>query len=390
MIQTRPLGSVVDVSAGHPAPNAAEFADEGIPFVRAGSLERLLNGGSLAECEKMPEDAARKNRLRLFPKDTVVFAKSGMSATLGRVYRLSEPAYVVSHLAALVPTGDYDPGYLTYWLRRNPPSHLIKDPAYPSIRISAIEEVQVPDVPLKEQRHVAAILDKANGIRRKRDKSLAMARALLNSVFLEFFGDPIKNQKCFEVAQLGELVEASRGISYGIVQRGRHVEGGIPVVRISNIVENIFCGSEVVYTDLAISNKYKRTILKGGELLLSIRGTVGRVAMAPASAAGWNVSREVAVIPLKKLYSAEYIHTLMMMPSAQYFMSGNVKGVAQRGINLSDVRKLPVPIPPNDRLIAFLEIYKCLRQHVINLEHLFSHSDEAFGSLSQRAFRGEL
>src|SRR5205807_1095301 len=100
------------------------------------------DGGNLGECEKVPVTTAQKNRLRLYPKDTIVFAKSGMSATLGRVYRLQEPAYVVSHLAALVPTGEYDHIYLTYWLRSNPPSHLIKDPAYPSMRISEIEQMQ--------------------------------------------------------------------------------------------------------------------------------------------------------------------------------------------------------------------------------------------------------
>jgi type I restriction enzyme S subunit len=120
MIEMCSLGSVVDVSAGQPAPKANEFSDDGRPFIRAGSLEKLLNGGSLSECEKVPELTADRNRLRLYPKDTIVFAKSGMSATLGRVYRLSEPAYVVSHLAALVPTGDYDPIYLTHWLRRHP------------------------------------------------------------------------------------------------------------------------------------------------------------------------------------------------------------------------------------------------------------------------------
>jgi type I restriction enzyme, S subunit len=135
MIQTCSLGSVVEVTAGQPAPAASEFGEEGFPFVRAGSLESLLNGGSLIECEKVAEETARNKRLPLYPKDTIVFAKSGMSATLGRVYQLSQPAYVVSHLAAPVPSGTYDPGYLTHWLRSNPPSHLIRDQAYPSIRV---------------------------------------------------------------------------------------------------------------------------------------------------------------------------------------------------------------------------------------------------------------
>jgi Type I restriction modification DNA specificity domain len=170
MIQTCALGDVVDVSAGQPAPKPNEFADEGIPFIRAGSLDHLLNGGTEADCEKVPENTAKALRLRLYPKDTVLFAKSGMSATLGRVYRLKRPSYVVSHLAALVPKGAYDPAYLTYWLRRYSPSHLIKDPAYPSIRIPDIEQMQVPKLPMSEQRRISAVLDKTDGIHRKREQ----------------------------------------------------------------------------------------------------------------------------------------------------------------------------------------------------------------------------
>jgi|SRR5712691_10804841 len=118
MIETCAIGDVVDVSAGQPAPNATEFSKEGIPFIRAGSLAYLLNGGRETDCERVPESTARAHRLRFYPKDTVVFPKSGMSATIGRVYRLKGPAYIVSHLAALVPTGLYDPAYLTHWLRR--------------------------------------------------------------------------------------------------------------------------------------------------------------------------------------------------------------------------------------------------------------------------------
>ncbi len=182
MNKTCDLGSVVKVSAGQPAPKANEFGVAGKPFIRAGSLKNLLNGGPLSDCERVGDTTATRRQLRLYPKDTIVFAKSGMSATLGRVYRLVEPAYVVSHLAALVPIGMYDSTLLTYWLRRNPPSHLIKDAAYPSIRISDIEKLQVPELALEEQQRITAILNKAEGIRRKREQALALADDLLNSL----------------------------------------------------------------------------------------------------------------------------------------------------------------------------------------------------------------
>nr|WP_272212340.1 restriction endonuclease subunit S [Marinicella sp. W31]MDC2878256.1 restriction endonuclease subunit S [Marinicella sp. W31] len=202
MTATCSLGSVVDVSAGQPAPKSNEFAEDGLPFIRAGSLENLLNGGTLADCEKLPQSTAARKRFRIYPKDTIVFAKSGMSAMLGRVYRLPEPAHVVSHLAALVPTGKYDPGFLTHWLRKHPPSRLIKDPAYPSIRVSDIAEVGVPAVPLEEQRRIAETLDKADAIRRKRQSALDHIDLLIAAEFVARFGTPQTNEKSLLTAPI--------------------------------------------------------------------------------------------------------------------------------------------------------------------------------------------
>lgn len=235
MIRSCSLGSVVDVSAGQPALKANAFAKDGRPFIRAGSLENLLNGGTLSDCEKIADDTAKRERLRLYPKDTIVFAKSGMSATLGRIYRLLEPAYVVSHLAALVPTGRYDPTFLTYWLRKNPPSHLIKDPAYPSIRIGEIEEVQVPDVSIDEQRRIAGILEKADDIRRRRERTHLLTDNFIRSAFLHKFGHPLDPRNPLPRSELGEFCDFFAGNSLPEGEAFHGQEGGLFLIKVSDL-----------------------------------------------------------------------------------------------------------------------------------------------------------
>jgi type I restriction enzyme, S subunit len=206
------LGDVVEVTAGQGAPqNSTEFADEGVPFIRAGSLEQLLNGGTLDDCKKIPKSTAAAHQLRLFPKDTVVFAKSGMSATLGRIYRLPKPAYVVNHLAALVPTGRYNPRFLTYWLQRYPPSNLIPNKAYPSIRLSTISAIEVPALRLVEQERIALILDKADAIRRQCRGVLLEIDRLPRAFFLDTFGMARTNPKGFAKECLGNLIGLRSG-----------------------------------------------------------------------------------------------------------------------------------------------------------------------------------
>src|SRR5438552_3332277 len=97
---------------------------------------------------------------------------------------------------------------------------------------------------------------------------------------------------------LGDLV-ASPGISYGIVQPGNETNEGVPIVRVNNIRNGRVDTADVLKVDPAIEAKFKRSRLAGGEVLLTLVGTLGEVAIAPEKLRGWNVARAVGVIPVR-------------------------------------------------------------------------------------------
>lgn len=386
------LSELASVQSGGGAPQDADaFTNEGVPFVRAGSLVKLLEGLPEDRLELLQPDIAAAHRLKIFPIGTVLFAKSGMSATKGHVYQLKGPAYVVNHLAALVPRSDADSKYLPQVLKFKSPTCLIKDEAYPSIRLGDIEEMEVPAPrSATERARIAAILDQADDLRRKRKQALDRLNQLGQAIFYEMFGDPIANDKGFGTKPLEELIQSSRGISYGIVQRGPDQDDGIPVVRISDIVHGKFEAESLVRTTAEISQKYRRTILQGGELLISIRGTVGALARVPEHIHGVNISREVAQIPLLNGVSWRFILFLLRSPEAQRRLVEDVKGVAQSGINLADLRKISIIQPSKPAIEEF-------EQRILQLERLTDATnlrscelDGLWSSLQHRAFRGEL
>src|SRR5690606_8450908 len=174
--------------------DARAFTRTGFPFVRAGSLSKLLDGAEESSLELIEPEVADEYGLKLFPAGTVLFAKSGMSATKGHVYRLKGPAYVVNHLAALIPHEPSDSAFLAHALQLYSPTVLIKDPAYPSIRLGDIEsmKIQAPSSP-RERERIAEILDKADALRAKRRTALAQLDTLTQSIFLDMFGDPVVN-----------------------------------------------------------------------------------------------------------------------------------------------------------------------------------------------------
>ncbi len=100
MLESMPISALAEVQSGGGAPqDSSAFTATGHPFVRAGSLPKLLHGASEESLEKLEPATAQEYGLSLFPTGTVLFAKSGMSATKGHVHRLRHPAYVVNHLA---------------------------------------------------------------------------------------------------------------------------------------------------------------------------------------------------------------------------------------------------------------------------------------------------
>jgi type I restriction enzyme S subunit len=250
----------------------------------------------------------------------------------------------------------------------------------------ALSSVSVVVPPLAEQGRIVNLLDRADSFRKLRAQADSRTPSLIPAVFHKMFGDG----QSFTTKSLIELVDASRGISYGVVQRGNHFPGGVPLVRISDFGRNVFDPQDIVSVEPNISAQYRRTVLAGGELVVSIRGTVGRVAIVPAEAKGWNVAREVSVIPLLPHVSRLFLHAYMLSSFAQNFITNEVRGMAQRGINLEDLRRLPVPLPPLPLQEEFERLVTEIRRLEAQQAASRRHFEDLFQSLLDRAFRGEL
>ena len=101
------------------------------------------------------------------------------------------------------------------------------------------------------------------------------------------------------IVELKGLVQDDRGISYGIVQPGRPVTDGVPIVRVSDVRGGRIDISNPLKVSPTVEASYVRTRLRGGELLVTVVGTIGETAIVSHDIAGWNVARAVAVVPVR-------------------------------------------------------------------------------------------
>jgi type I restriction enzyme, S subunit len=195
-------------------------------------------------------------------------------------------------------------------------------------------------------------------------------------------------------ASLESLTDAERGIPYGIVLTGDPVADGIPTVRCGDIRRFSIDLDGLKRVSPKVAKEFDRTRLQGGEVLIAIRGTVGATAVATELMVGMNISREVAMLPTLAGLTPRYLMFCLAGPEAQARVMKQVKGVAQAGINLADLRTLPVPLAPVPEQATVLAVLERHLATCASLEHAHRATSDSCGGLDRgvltKAFRGEL
>lgn len=196
------------------------------------------------------------------------------------------------------------------------------------------------------------------------------------------------------ITEMRNVVEPDRPITYGILKPGPDVKGGVPYVRVADFPNDAVNLESIRRTSTEIDAAYARARLREGDVLLSIRGTVGRVCTVPPELAMGNITQDTARLSVQRYMDARFVTWFLRAPETQDRMARAVKGVAVRGINIGDVRALQVPVPPlkeQKEISARIEdlmtrFVAATMRHEAGLDLLSGLGQ----SILAKAFRGEL
>ena len=155
---------------------------------------------------------------------------------------------------------------------------------------------------------------------------------------------------------LEHLVDPQRSISYGIVQPGVPTDNGVPIIRVTDIRDGRIETAEPLRVSTEIEAGYSRTRLRGGELLLTLVGTVGEAAIVPNSLAGWNTARAVAVIPVRADVGSSWVKLALRTREVRHIIDSRLNTTVQATLNLRDVAQLPIVMPPEAERRAIAHI----------------------------------
>lgn len=261
-----------------------------------------------------------------------------------------------------------------------------------------ISRQEIPLPPLDEQKRIAAILDKADSVRRKRQQAIALADDFLRCVFLDMFGDPISNPKGWEVKKLKEI---SSKIASGNTPKGgskNYVDEGITFLRSQNVWKNKLLLDDVVYIDEKTHESMSKSSLKHKDILMTKTGRIntensslGRAALYLGEDGKANLNGHVYFIRLVENVLHEFVVFILTTKEYRdYIRSVCVGGIDKRQLNKDHLEEFPIIYPPKEMQEQFVEKVNIARSMLEKAKLGLKESEQMFNGLSQKAFAGEL
>ena len=246
----------------------------------------------------------------------------------------------------------------------------------------AFSSISVAVPPLEEQRRIASILDAADQLRTKRQQAIDQLDTLTNAVAVaEFVG-------LIDYDTLGDHLDFVTSGSRGWAKF--YAESGSRFVRSQDVRLGSISEDNPAFVQAPDNAEAERTVVRQGDLLVTITGIVGRVAAVSSELDGAFVSQHVSIARPSPSLRPAFAEAFMCSSAGQYQLERAQYGQTKPGLNLTQIREFRLPVPSLSEQDRVLEKLDLLHHKAEALRRSASSCATLFGSLQQRAFRGDL
>lgn len=389
-MRTAQIKQLFRIIGGKPAPKGDNaFSGEGTPFIKMKDLGRAHLSNNLVDIDQRVSDAvAKKEGLNLIRRGAILLPRSG-SVALNHRAVLGIDAYMVSHICALevIDPKEVSNFYAYYYLRSIKMDRISKKTTgLDAITFEDLGKLSIPLPDIDDQIRIAHLLGKVEGLIAQRKQHLQQLDDLLKSVFLEMFGDPVRNERGWTPVPLEQLGSINRGVSKHRPRNDPKLLGGphplIQTGEVSNAGTYITTYTQT-YSDLGIAQS---KLWPAGTLCITIAANIAQAgiltfdACFPDSVVGF----------LAHEGESNTLYVLGLFWFFQAILEKNAPAAAQKNINLEILRALSVPKPPIELQREFATIVEKVEALKSRYQQSLTDFEALYGALSQQAFKGEL
>jgi len=377
-------------SGGTPSRSNLDFYRGDIPWAKISDIEKSKNNILTKTEESISKEGLRSIRDKIFPAGTLLFAMYG---SIGKtVITGIEVSTNQAILGIQVKNEDeIDLKYLQSWFKQNKQKLINqgRGVALKNLSATIVRNLKIP-IPenYDDQVRIAGILSRTEGLIEKRKKSIRLLDEFLKSTFLEMFGDPVRNEKGWERVKIRDLINEAK---YGTSKPARG--GQHKYLRMNNITnEGYWDFTSLKYIDMD-NSEIKKYSLQKNDLVFNRTNSkelVGKTAV-------YNYTEEIVIagylirVRTKLGISPWYIWGYLNSKAGKlrlFNLCRNIVGMAN--INAQELQDIPILKPPKELQNQFASIVEKVEaikaKYQVSLEEL----EGLYGSLSQRAYKGEL
>ncbi len=373
------LGNIADIIAGQSPPSSTYNSEgNGIPFFQ----------GKADYGEKYPTVrywCTEPTKISL-PDDILI----SMRAPVGPVNINTVESCIGRGLSAIRVKKNVSRDFVYFWLKQN--QHIIAakqtGSTFKAITQKILSEIVVPIPCYTDQLHIADLLSKAENLIAQRKESIRLLDEYLKSTFLEMFGS--MNEKNFPLERLYDVSSKINDGEHGSVEK---IENGVLYLMARNITHNNTMDfKEISYVSKEAHNKmYKRCNPEAGDILIVCVGaTIGKVAIVPKMEK-FSLARSVALVkPNYKRVNSQYLLGFFNSEYAKRQIKKSSLAAAQAGLYIGKIKEIKIPVPPIILQTQFAQIVEKTEALKTQYQQSLQELENLYGSLSQKAFKGEL
>jgi type I restriction enzyme S subunit len=390
MIKVVEIGKCCEIVSGStPSRIEKDYWGGNINWTSIKDLSNLDDKFIFETSEKITESGFKSCSTNLIPINSLLLSSR---APIGHLAINKVELCTNQGFKSLIPNKDVDVNYLYYSIKRIVPK--LKDlgngATFKELSKSTLSKVAIPLPPLETQQRIATILDAADTLRKKTQQIIDSYDELAQSIFLDMFGDPVKNPKGWEKSN-GE--EYCKRLKVGVVIRpaSYYVENGVIALRSLNIKPHrIDLKDLVFFSREAHENVLSKSVLHEGDVVIVRTGSTGIATVIPKELDGCNCIDLIIVSPKIEVINPFYLTYFFNSERGKSLVSGIEVGGIQKHFNIGAVKKLLIPIPPISLQTQFAEKIALIDQQKELAKQSLKESEDLFNTLLQKAFKGEL
>lgn len=370
-------------SGGTPSKSNSEYFNGSIPWITTVALTGDYIDKNDA-VDWITDKAIQESAAKIVLENSIMV---GTRVGIGKVAINAVPMSTSQDIVSLINIDDakWDKKFLCKVIlaRNNVLLSQARGATIKGIKIDTLAKLEIPEIPLNEQRRIAAVLDKVSGLIAKRREQLDKLDELVKVRFVEMFGDETEFDR-WPSCTIGDVADICVGVVIKPTQY--YADQGIPAFRSLNIGEMRVKDGDWVYFTKEGHQKNQKSVVRKNDVLVVRSGAPGTACVATEKYDGYNAVDIIIAHPDNTKVDSTFLAAFTNMPHGMNQIRGRTGGAAQQHFNVGGYKTLRLIMPPMDQQQKFASFVKQTDKSKLTIQQSLDKLEVLKKALMQQYF----